>query len=71
MRLKRINKRGPRGQKAELGDWSPVLWRYRVLLIIIAAVALVLGWFGLALVVVAGCLWLAVEVRGRRRKMSG
>ena len=42
MRPKRRNKRGPHGEVSQLGDWSPVLWRYRVALILITAVVVYL-----------------------------
>jgi hypothetical protein len=37
---KRRKKRGPHGEVSQLGDWSPVPWRYRVALIVAAAIIL-------------------------------
>jgi hypothetical protein len=40
MALKPRKKRGPHGEISQLGDWSPVLWRYRIALIVAVAIIL-------------------------------
>lgn len=38
--LKHIKRNGPRGQVSQLGDYSPIAWRFRLALIIAVAVVL-------------------------------